>query len=77
MENGEKRSFEIVIQNWIVSRTDFQPNWYVSADGMSSQLIESTQDLNKFVGDFSSPSQYKRYAEDKYKPYTPENRFDL
>ena len=64
--------------NWLVSRTDNFPNWYVAAPGLTSKNISNTvdQDLT-YVKRFDTSAKWKRTKEDKYDPYTTAERFDI
>lgn len=54
------------------------PNFYIAADGLKARTITSTSGESlDFVGDFTTPKQWKRTDGDKYDPYTPQKRFDI
>ncbi|XP_062581614.1 beta-hexosaminidase-like, partial [Saccostrea cucullata] len=68
----------LVAKYWQSARTDCMPNWYVTAEGMQAKDIKSTQnEALTYVGPFITPAQYRRYPEDTYHPYTPEERYNL
>ncbi|XP_061190127.1 uncharacterized protein LOC133197995 [Saccostrea echinata] len=62
-------------QFWAVSRTDLPPNWYVAAPSLKPVNIQSTFTGKRFVSDFTSPRQWKRYRIDQYNPYTAQERY--
>lgn len=62
----------------IAARTDISPNWYVSACGVQSRIIEATRGVSlDFVADFDTPEKWKRSSKDTYNPYTPETRYNM
>ncbi|XP_062598807.1 uncharacterized protein LOC134260252 isoform X1 [Saccostrea cucullata] len=68
----------IIAKYWQSARTDCMPNWYVTAEGMQGKDIKATQnEALTYVGPFDRPAQYRRYPEDTYHPYTPEERYDM
>ncbi|CAH1791531.1 unnamed protein product [Owenia fusiformis] len=75
---GDSREISFIAGEWMVSRSDVMPNWYVAADGLEPRTIQSTvsEDLD-FVSAFDSIEKWKRYESDKYDPYTPEKRFTI
>ncbi|VDI02254.1 hexosaminidase [Mytilus galloprovincialis] len=60
--------------NWAISTSDIPPNWYITVDGLSPRVFESTS--GDFVGNFDEPNQWKRTKSDLYNPYTPLDRFE-
>uniref|UniRef100_H2Z5P6 beta-N-acetylhexosaminidase n=1 Tax=Ciona savignyi TaxID=51511 RepID=H2Z5P6_CIOSA len=66
---------DLVIQYWSVSRTDNMPRWYVASENLNPVLIKSTENIEDFVGDFTTNATYKRYAADRYNPFTGEDRY--
>ncbi|KAH9512779.1 hypothetical protein Btru_038174, partial [Bulinus truncatus] len=70
-------NFTFRIANWCVSRYESMPRWYVSAPGMSARDIVSTvgEQLD-YVSPFTKREQWKRFAEDKFEPWTPGVRYD-
>ena len=59
-----------------VSRTDALPNWYVVSPGtIPRTLLYTTGEELDFVEEFVDEEQYKRSQNDKYSPYTSEERF--
>ena len=75
---GESLSFQYNSSYWSVSRTDVMPRWYVAAEGLEAKTLEATDDENlRFVEDFVTKQQWKRYREDRYDPYTPQERFQI
>ncbi|XP_029633571.1 beta-hexosaminidase-like isoform X1 [Octopus sinensis] len=81
--NGVKK-IKFLGENWIVSKTDIMPNWYVTAPGLTPRTIVSTVG-NSFVGDFDKVEKWKRYdfkensseLHDKYDPYTTKFRYAI
>lgn len=62
-------------QWWAVSRSDVPPNWYVTGQNLNPVNIESTATGKRFVADFSSIPQWKRYRVDQYNPFTAQDRY--
>ncbi|XP_063420578.1 beta-hexosaminidase-like [Mytilus trossulus] len=60
--------------NWAISKSDIPPNWYITVDGLSPRVFESTS--GDFVGYFNEPNQWKRTQFDLYDPYSPLDRFE-
>ena len=73
--SGKSLAFTMRIKFWTVSKSDVMPNWYMASPGLEPRLIESTADGQDFVSDFDLPQQYKRYEQDSYEPFTPEDRY--
>lgn len=68
----------ITAQYWQAAKTDSMRNWYVAAEGMKSKNIKSTvNEALSFVGPITRPEQYRRYPEDAWSPYTPQERFGI
>ena len=77
ISSGSQHAIDLVIAFWSVSRTDVMPRWYVTAPERSPKTITSTKSVESdFVADFDSKNSYKRYAEDVYSPWTPQERYD-
>ncbi|OWF40739.1 uncharacterized protein LOC110463418 [Mizuhopecten yessoensis] len=74
LNSMETREVVFFGDNWAVSRSDVPPNWYIASDGLESRLINSTAFGSRFVEDFTSVRQWKRYRTDQYNPYTPRDR---
>ncbi|XP_062621012.1 beta-hexosaminidase-like, partial [Saccostrea cucullata] len=72
---NDRHFVEFYGQFWTVSRTDIPPNWYVAAPALKPVNIQSTFTGKRFVTDFTSPKQWKRYRNDQYNPYTAQERF--
>jgi hexosaminidase len=66
---------EFYAQWWTVTRTDVPPNWYVMATGLKAVNIESTAIGKRFVAEYSTVGQWKRYRADQYNPFTPQDRY--
>ena len=62
---------------WSVARCEVFPNWYLSSatGDLEPRIVESTRNSD-FVEPFVSERQWKRYKEDVYNPFTPQERFD-
>ena len=74
------KSMEITFEgeNWLVTKTDVMPNWYVAASGCESRTIESTSGESlSFIGDFDTAAKWKRYNNDVFDPYDARTRYDL
>ena len=75
---GETVTAAYETADWQVSRTDISPNWYVTAmDAEPRTLLSTAGESLDFVGDFTTPAQWKRQDYDEYDPYTPQVRYDL
>ncbi|XP_031565071.1 uncharacterized protein LOC116300354 [Actinia tenebrosa] len=74
---GSEVKVEFKVKYFAVARTDIMPNWYVAASGLEPRTIKNTIGEGlEFVGDFKSEKQWRRYTEDQYHPYSPEQRYD-
>ena len=87
---GGKRTLEFDAKYWAVSATDYSPNWYITSPKLQPRVIKSTTDdapgskryvnrdkLNpKFVDEFSTVKQWKRYRHDEMNPFTPQDRYE-
>lgn len=63
---------------WQSARTDTMPNWYVAAEGLKTQIIQSTEGESlSFVGPFDTLNKWKRFPQDKFNPYTPSARYAI
>ncbi|XP_061190279.1 uncharacterized protein LOC133198156 [Saccostrea echinata] len=62
-------------QWWTVTRTDIPPNWYVTGQNMNPANIESTATGKKFVTNYDTIGQWKRYRNDQFNPFTPQDRY--
>ncbi|CAC5362530.1 HEXA_B [Mytilus coruscus] len=71
--HNEKREITFSAALWAISKTDFPPNWYMTADGLNARVISSTK--AEFVGEFTSEKQWKRKKTDKYDPYSTSVRY--
>ncbi|XP_069102366.1 uncharacterized protein [Argopecten irradians] len=69
-----ERIIEFFGDNWAVTRSDVPPNWYIASEGLQSKVINSTVFGSRFVEDFTSVRQWKRYRADRYNPYTSRDR---
>ena len=75
---GESFTFKFQADYWSVARTDVMPRWYVTAEGLSPRVIKNTDDEELgFVGNFDTKEKWKRFTEDVYNPYSPEDRYDM
>ncbi|XP_033725870.1 uncharacterized protein LOC117315681 [Pecten maximus] len=74
IESMNTRTIEFFGDNWAISRSDVPPNWYIASDGLDSRLINSTAFGSRFVEDFTSVRQWKRYGGDRYNPFTSRDR---
>lgn len=84
--SGESRQIRFLGENWIVSKTDIMPNWYVTGHGLIPRTIMNTAGESlSFAGDFDEAKKWKRYyfgdgdneVHDVYDPYTARYRFAL
>lgn len=73
LPHNEKREITFSAALWAISKTDFPPNWYMTANGLNARVISSTK--ADFVGEFTSDKQWKRKKADKYDPYSPSVRY--
>ncbi|KAK3594088.1 hypothetical protein CHS0354_040856 [Potamilus streckersoni] len=72
----EERSFKFKLGGFCVSRTDLMPNWYITAENVSARVIASTEGESlRYVGYFDTENKWKRRPNDKYHPFSPEERF--
>lgn len=77
LEPGSEVKVDFKVKYFAVARTDIMPNWYVAARGLEPRTIRNTiGERLEFVGDFKTERQWKRYTEDQYHPYSPEQRYD-
>ncbi|KAK3095697.1 hypothetical protein FSP39_017743 [Pinctada imbricata] len=61
---------------WTASRGDVFPNWFVSAPKTKARLLQSTaREDYGFIEPFTKPEQVQRDRHDKFRPYTPEDRY--
>ena len=75
---GDEIVLRLKLSYWDVAVTDNMPNWYISAEGMTAKLIESTKGESlEFIGPFDTEKKFKRYIEDKYYPFTVRARYAL
>lgn len=77
IRSGDSRYFDIVSQYWSISRTDFNPNWYLAStdDTVEPLVVNSTRSLDlDHVEPFNDVKQWKRFAADQYNPYTAQER---
>ncbi|XP_052764645.1 uncharacterized protein LOC128206309 [Mya arenaria] len=75
---GKERVYNIIVQLWAVSKTDFMPLWYVSSDteGVTPRVVKSTSSFDlDYVEDFGDIKQWKRSRADRYNPYSPQDRW--
>lgn len=73
---GASLTFKFKADHFSVARTDIMPRWYVTAKGLSPRVINNTDDEQlTFVGNFDTKEKWKRFVEDVYNPYTPEDRY--
>ena len=73
---GATKEIQLTIQDWAVSRTDVINNWYITSTGLTPVILQATADNLSFVEDFTEPNQYKRYINDRYKPFTAIDRYE-
>ncbi|WAQ95651.1 HEX-like protein [Mya arenaria] len=74
---GKERVYNIIVQLWAVSKTDFMPLWYVSSDteGVTPRVVKSTSSFDlDYVEDFGDIKQWKRSRADRYNPYSPQDQ---
>ncbi|XP_046350297.2 uncharacterized protein LOC124131228 [Haliotis rufescens] len=76
LPSNTSRKIKFYVQYWEVAKTSIMPNWYFMAPGLVPKVIQSTvgEELS-FVDDFIKPQQVKRYATDRYAPFTPQERY--
>ncbi|XP_052764594.1 beta-hexosaminidase-like [Mya arenaria] len=77
LKAGEERKYNVIVNLWAVSRTDFMPLWYVVSEDKSVQpyIVHSTSSFDLgYVRPFKDVRQWKRQRGDQYNPYTPEDR---
>ena len=75
---NEEREYDVIAQFWMISRTDFMPLWYVvSEDGdIEPRVVKSTDSLDlEYVEPYDDVRQWKRFAADRYNPFTAQERF--
>ena len=78
IQPGESVTIAFHAQYWQVAITDVMPNWYVVTSGATPAVIKSTAGESlDFVTPLTKPEQVTRVPGDLYKPWTPEDRFDL
>ncbi|GAB1607358.1 uncharacterized protein LOC115209344 [Argonauta hians] len=82
IQPNKSKKIKFLGENWIVSKSDMMPNWYITASGLTPRTILSTAGKSQyFVGDFNTVEKWKRYdfkgQHDRYDPYTPKYRFAL
>ncbi|XP_052788332.1 uncharacterized protein LOC128223112 [Mya arenaria] len=73
----EERKYNVIVNLWAVSRTDFMPLWYVVSEDESVDpcIVHSTSSFDiDYVEPFEDVRQWKRWRADRYNPYTPEDR---
>ena len=84
LKPGESTRLQFDAQNWIVSDTDFMPNYYLAAEGLEARVIANTvpvslngeEDISGFTaGIKNTPNQLKRNADDKTPIATAATRF--
>ncbi|OWF49612.1 uncharacterized protein LOC110451484 [Mizuhopecten yessoensis] len=74
---GKEITLHLEAKAFLISRSDFFPNWYVTAPKVKPLLIQSTVDGNlSFVQPFDTSSKWKRNKQDQYNPFTAEDRFN-
>ncbi|XP_060070933.1 beta-hexosaminidase-like [Ylistrum balloti] len=74
---GSEITLHLEAKAYLIARSDFFPNWYVTAPKVTPVLIQSTTNENlAFVETFDSPSKWKRRTSDQYNPFTAEDRFN-
>ncbi|XP_033725091.1 beta-hexosaminidase-like [Pecten maximus] len=74
---GDKITLHLEAKAFLISRSDFFPNWYVTAPNITPLLIQSAADDNlTFVQAFDAPRKWKRRKNDQYNPFTAEDRFN-
>lgn len=74
---GEEREYDIQAAWWSVARTDFMPHWYLTSENPSIEprVVNTTNALDlEYVEPFDDVRQWKRFAADKYNPFTPQDR---
>ena len=74
----EEREYDVIAKYWMTSRTDFMPLWYVvSEDGdIEPRVVKSTERLDlEYVEPYNDVRQWKRFAADRYNPFTAQERF--
>lgn len=75
IKSNEIREYYIDAAWWSVSRTDFMPYWYLTANGTEPRIVESTNSLDlDFVEPHDVVGQWKRFAGDRYNPYSTQER---
>lgn len=72
---NKTRTIEHKAKYWAVSKSDFLPNWYITAPTLQPRLIKSTNS-SSFTGDIVSAKQWKRFKYDSYNPYTSQDRYE-
>ncbi|KAL4239992.1 hypothetical protein ACF0H5_000788 [Mactra antiquata] len=62
----------------LAARSDYMPNWYVTSNDAEPKTVVSTmgEGIN-YVEDFDSYLRWKHGKTDQYKPYSPEERYDM
>lgn len=83
---GGSKKIRFLGENWIVSKTDIMPNWYITSQHLNPRTIMNTAGESlSFAGDFDEVKKWKRYyfqdgkekVHDLYDPYTTRYRFAL
>jgi hexosaminidase len=72
---NKTRTIEYKAEYWAVSKSDFLPNWYITAPTLQPRVIKSTNS-SSFAGDILSAKQWKRFKYDRYNPYTSQDRYE-
>lgn len=64
-----------------ISKSDHTPNWYVVSSAADNSLPRSILSTcvkdQSFIEPFTEPSQWKQDVDDRYHPYTPEERYQM
>lgn len=77
IQPNETRTYDITAAVWSVARTDFMPNWYITSenDVIEARVVNSTNTLDLlYVDPFDDVRQWKRFAADRYNPFTAQKR---
>ncbi|XP_053390345.1 uncharacterized protein LOC123562093 isoform X1 [Mercenaria mercenaria] len=77
IQPNEVREYDIKVAWWSVSRTDFMPHWYVVSknDLVEPRVVNTTNSLGlEYVEPIDDVRQWKRFAADRYNPYTAQER---
>ncbi|XP_046346570.2 uncharacterized protein LOC124127161 [Haliotis rufescens] len=75
---NEPRVVRLVVGMSLAARNHVLPNWYVTAEGMSPRTLNATKGEELyFLGPFTNGRQWKTGIDDRYNPWSLEDRFTV